>query len=70
MVVFRVWFMCLLVWGSYVCKLVCLSLGWGYVYYWICLFWGWWIGDCLSLTLGMVSELDFFITNLNQYDGY
>ena len=28
-VLFRVWFMCLLLVGTYVCKLVCHSVGWG-----------------------------------------
>ena len=84
MVLFRVWFICLLVAGSYVCKLVCLLVGgvmfanWfvsplvgGYVWYWVCLFVGWWLCDSIiSLTLGMVSVLDYFITNLNQSHGF
>ena len=39
----------------------------GYVWYCVCLFVGWWLCDSIiSLTLGMVSILDFFITDLNQ----
>ena len=61
MVLFRVWFICLLVVGSYVCKLVFQSVGWGYVWFWVCLFVGWWLCDSIiSLTLGMVSVLNFF----------
>ena len=52
MVLFTVWFICLFVVGSYVCKFVwlevmfaigfvCLLVG-GYVCYWICLFVGLW----------------------------
>ena len=38
-----------------------------YVWYWVCLFVGWWLCDSIiSLTLGMVSVLNFFITDLNQ----
>ena len=84
MVLSRVWFICLLVGGSYVCKLVCLLVrgvmfvNWfvsplvgGYVCYWVCLFVGWWLCDSIiSLTLEMVSVLDFFITNLNQSHGF
>ena len=34
----------------------------GYAWYWVCLFVGWWLCDSIiSLTLGMVSVLDFFI---------
>ena len=33
----------------------------GYACYWVCLFVGWWLCDCIiSLTLGMVSGLEFF----------
>ena len=69
MVLFRVWFICLLVVGSYVCKLVCQSFGW-----WLCLVLGlsvcWWLCDSIiSLSLGMVSVLDFFIRDLNQSHG-
>ena len=61
MVLFRVWFICLLVERSYVCKLVFQSVGWGYVWFWVCLFVGWWLCDSIiSLTLGMVSVLNFF----------
>ena len=42
----------------------------GYVWYWVCLFVGWWLCDSISLTLGMVSVLDFFITDLNQSHGF
>ena len=67
------------------CLHIGLSVGWGvmfanwlisplvggYVCYWICLFVGWWLCDSIiSLTLGMVSVLDFFITNLNQSHGF
>ena len=46
MVLFTVWFICLLVVGSYVCKFVCQFVGWGgYVWYWVCLFVGWWLCD-------------------------
>ena len=46
MVLFTVWFFCLLVVGSYVCKFVCQFVGWGgYVWYWVCLFVGWWLCD-------------------------
>ena len=84
MVLFRVWFICLLVGGVifanwFVCWLggvmfanwfVSLLVG-GYVCYWVCLFVGWWLCDSIiSLTLGMVSVLDFFITNLNQSHGF
>ena len=70
MVLFRVWLICLLVVGSYVCKLVCQSVGWG-----LCLVCGlsvcWWLCDSIiSLTLGMVSVLDFFIIDLNQSNGF
>ena len=36
-----------------------------YVWYWVCLF----VGGYL-LTLGMVSVLDFFITDLKQSHGF
>ena len=40
-------------------------------YVWFCLFVGWWLCDSMiSLTLGMVSVLDFFITDLNQSHGF
>ena len=43
----------------------------GYVWYWVCLFVGWWLCDSIiSLTLGMVSVLDFFIADLNQSHGF
>ena len=43
----------------------------GYVCYWVCLFVGWWLCDnIISLTLGVVSVLDFFFTNLNQSHGF
>ena len=59
MVLFTVWFICLLVVGTYVCKFVCQFVGWGlglllcllvcwlggYVWYWVCLFVGWWLCD-------------------------
>ena len=39
----------------------------GYVWYWVCLFAGCWLCDSIiSLTLGMVSVLEFFITDLHQ----
>ena len=71
MVLFRVWLICLLVVGSYVCKLVYQSVGWGLCLVWVCLFVGWWLCDSIiSLTLGMVLVLDFFITDLNQFHGF
>ena len=46
MVLFRVWFISLLVVRSYVCKLVCQSVGWG-----LCLVLGlsvgWWLCDSI-----------------------
>ena len=43
----------------------------GYVWYGVCLFVGWWLCDSIiSLNLGMVSVLDFFITDLNQSHGF
>ena len=59
MVLFTVWFICLLVVGSYVCKFVCHFVGWGlclllglsvcwlggYVWHWVCLCVGWWLCD-------------------------
>ena len=47
MVLFRVWFICLLVAGGYVCKWVCQYVGWFYVWYWVCLFVGWWLCDSI-----------------------
>ena len=56
--------------GSYVCKLVCQSVGWG-----LCLVLGLSVGwllcdSIISLTLGKVSVLDFFIRDLNQSHGF
>ena len=53
---FATWFVSPFVWG-YVCYLVCLFVGWR-----LC-------DSIISLTLGMVSVSDFFITNLNQSHG-
>ena len=60
--------MCLLVWGVMFANWFVSPLVGGYVKCGICLFLGWWVGDGLiSLTLGMVSVLDF---NLNQSHGF
>ena len=43
----------------------------GYVWFFVCLFVGWWpCNSIISLNLGMVSVLDFFITDLNQSHGF
>ena len=78
-VLFTVWFICLFVVGSYVCKFFSQFVGWrlclllglsvcwlaGYVCYWVCLFVGLWTFDnIIFLPLGMVSVLDCFITEL------
>ena len=71
-------------WG--LCLLLGLSVCWlgGYVWYRVCLFVGWGVmfgiefvcllvgGHVITylLTLGMVSVLDFFITDLKQAHGF
>ena len=53
MVLFTVWFICLLVVGSYVCKFICQFVGW-----WLCLLLGLsvcWLG--LMFGIGFVCLL-------------
>ena len=84
MVLFTVWFICLLVVGSYVCKFVCQFVGWGVIFGigFVCL-----LAQELCLVLGLsvcwlcdniisfnsrdgVSVGLFFITDLNQSHGF
>ena len=64
-------FVSLLVGG--LCLLLGLSVCWlgGYVCYWICLFVGLWTcHNIFFLSLGMVSVLDCFITELKLSHGF
>ena len=71
--------------GGYVCYWVCLFVGWGlmfaigvvsllvggYVCYWVCLFVGLWTcHNIFFISLGMVSVLDCFITELKLSHGF
>ena len=68
MVPFTVWFICLLVVGSYVCKFVCQFVGWG-----LCLLLGlsvcWCGGLCLVLGLSVCLWLCDNIISFNSRDG-
>ena len=73
MVLFTVWFICLLVVGSYVCKFVCQFIGWG-----LCLLLGLsvcWLGvnNCLVLGLSVCLFVGWWLCNniisFNSRDG-
>ena len=72
MVLFTVGFICQLVVGSYVCKFVCQFDGWEVMFGigFVSLLVGGYVITKYLLTLGMVSVLDFFITDLKQSHGF
>ena len=71
MVLFTVWFICLLVVGVMFANLFVSSLVGGYFCYWVCLFVGWWLCDSIiSFNSRDGVSVGLFITDLNQSHGF